>query len=845
MANIISKAAVKIRLANSVLISSAVALSIVNSALFITDLSRIVALSDNLNKIKMAAVTSSLPVAYFNFDEPLGSPVINNIATGKTDNVYYFGGNANGEGRTTSGAKSRAITFNGFRSYVAIGQTTPIPYSQNMSISYWFKLDKAPSAMTDFSTGNPITYPTMFNKVGSYQHYFNRLNNTLVIKWWDKAGVIHDSREANLANNSKTAFTDTNKWYNVVWVFDWINKKMNLYVNNALESSVNITAELASATSPLTLSSFNNSIIGTVDEIKFYNRALSATEVTKIFQSNSCLSFVPLGKMAQADLALSVDCMNICNTNNDFTSEKNNCVKKSCEQKLMGRPKMIEFCQDEKRISFNPIEAVYKASYYCNSSFGNVNASPTSNDCLTASSYDMSKALKMVEAACLSKYPLTENGAYSGDYFECVKLAGRLYHPLNVWINGKDFLYTSGATENDVATKVFASYLYSAAKQTPANKIPDYDTILNLINTEYISTFKAAVTNPNPAPTDPLKLANNKRSYLPGKCYTPYFLGPLIPEMKVQDSNLSACDVVVTPSNLVFCPNEPDKNPGAKTGSSNVNGCELSSFSQAVLNAVKEGTKNVDPITFLWGCVIAGVVNKDEGTICDQCFITGTINAGCGPGFDPGSVSLKTGSGNDQVSAKIENDNGKIKYRLGPVEKGCYMIDASANMNSGNQPYSQCSGSIKSPKNLYACCGGVGPGNGYTPPPGATQTGGDVSFGNPTQSLSVSGYDSISAPGNARCPDPERKPRQGDVALNSSTAGTEKFSCGDKIFIPGYGCATITDRLGQAGRGLDLFFDVRPDGSRPAYEWGEKSVSACIVESGNPSPGWQSTCCKW
>jgi formylglycine-generating enzyme required for sulfatase activity len=98
---------------------------------------------------------------------------------------------------------------------------------------------------------------------------------------------------AQIGQNGGNYYTNTGtagsvpvlSWHHTVMVFDTVTKKLEMYIDGALACSVDSTTTV---NAPLTLSAPTSASFGTsncmVDNIRIYNRALSAAEVTALYQ---------------------------------------------------------------------------------------------------------------------------------------------------------------------------------------------------------------------------------------------------------------------------------------------------------------------------------------------------------------------------------------------------------------------------------------------------------------------------------------------------------------------------------------------------------------------------------
>jgi hypothetical protein len=195
-------------------------------------------------------------VAVWHFDEGSGSA------------AYDCSGNANDgaiNGATwTTGKIGKALQFDGSNDYVSVSHSASLMPSA-ITVSVWIKLnDNGRWMVVDKGTNHPGTY-YMYGDAG-----------TQVI-WTIKDGTNrYDLSYSNLVIGN---------WYHLVGTFDGSIQK--LYVNGDEKGSR--TASFGSNTQNLWIGKYQGGgsydFNGIIDEVRIYNRALSADEVLALYNA--------------------------------------------------------------------------------------------------------------------------------------------------------------------------------------------------------------------------------------------------------------------------------------------------------------------------------------------------------------------------------------------------------------------------------------------------------------------------------------------------------------------------------------------------------------------------------
>lgn len=209
---------------------------------------------------------------------------------------WPFNGNANDESGngyngTVTGATltpdrfgntNKAYYFNGVTDYILANVNSNVT---NVSISAWF-----------YAETHATTFPTFYYLMNSTNtiYYYSQLTyhqgNTGSI-----LNLVHTST-GNYPNVT-TNVPSLNSWHHVVSVFDGSWNVSKLYLDGALINQVTTTGTLTTFTK-FFMGSHDLTCLcewfkGSLDDIRIYNRALSSTEVTALYNENPCTAIQP------------------------------------------------------------------------------------------------------------------------------------------------------------------------------------------------------------------------------------------------------------------------------------------------------------------------------------------------------------------------------------------------------------------------------------------------------------------------------------------------------------------------------------------------------------------------
>jgi len=197
-------------------------------------------------------------VAAYGFEEPTGNSVVDASGTGN-------GGTISNATRTTAGRIGSALTFNGTNSWVTVADAPSLDLTTAMTIEAWV-----------FPTGNLTNWRNVIGKErpGGVAYYlYSRANNGR-----PAGGIVTGNSERTLFG---TAAIPVNAWTHLATTYD--GTILRMYVNGVQVATRAQTGTIAVSASPLRLggnSPFGEFFAGRLDEVRIYNRVLTAQQIT-------------------------------------------------------------------------------------------------------------------------------------------------------------------------------------------------------------------------------------------------------------------------------------------------------------------------------------------------------------------------------------------------------------------------------------------------------------------------------------------------------------------------------------------------------------------------------------
>jgi|GEM_PF-787108 len=217
-------------------------------------------------------------VAEWKFDEGSGTTAVD--SSGNNNN-----GTINGAAWTSAGISGNALQFDGINDYVAVPISSSLDSpSGAVTISMWVKLDALPSS-------DPYVlwrYGTSGTAIPGMKSFGEVFSNGSIC-----AGVTSNGGTTYIGGALfSTTKVSASTWYLVTLTYNSALSSQNvkLYVNGVQESSANGNDSLVAMDGYFWIARNGNAaspcyVDGTIDEVRIYNRAQSASEIQTAFNA--------------------------------------------------------------------------------------------------------------------------------------------------------------------------------------------------------------------------------------------------------------------------------------------------------------------------------------------------------------------------------------------------------------------------------------------------------------------------------------------------------------------------------------------------------------------------------
>jgi PKD repeat protein len=203
------------------------------------------------NAIAVGASSSTGLVAAYGFDEGTGTTVKDRSPYGNT-------GTISSATWVTTGRFGRALSFNGSSSWITVNDANSLDLTTGMTIEAWVY----PIALSGWRS--------VIMKESTNDEVYSLYANVPQVAIVTSEGLV----------NVSTSSLPLNRWTHLAGTYDGATQR--LYVNGVQVASKSRTGAMAASTRPLRIggdSLWGEYFQGLIDEVRIYNRALTATQI--------------------------------------------------------------------------------------------------------------------------------------------------------------------------------------------------------------------------------------------------------------------------------------------------------------------------------------------------------------------------------------------------------------------------------------------------------------------------------------------------------------------------------------------------------------------------------------
>jgi hypothetical protein len=218
----------------------------------------------NLTKPKILSASDNGLVGYWSFDEGLGT--IAGDMSGRGNN-----GTASGSPTWVNGKKGKALSFNGSNDVQISGL---LGQSENITLSAWANLSQADTEGSEvISLGDSVGLRLDHNIRGAM-------------------GFFYGGAGPGWVNTNTEAFYAGTGWHHYIYTVDNNNNRQMFYIDGTLATStvstdaINYTLGTDTFIGKHGNGESLNDFGGQIDDVRVYNRALSATEVASLYNAS-------------------------------------------------------------------------------------------------------------------------------------------------------------------------------------------------------------------------------------------------------------------------------------------------------------------------------------------------------------------------------------------------------------------------------------------------------------------------------------------------------------------------------------------------------------------------------
>lgn len=242
-----------------------------NRALSANEIQELYNSAGDVQSTSQPGLVSNGLVGYWTFDgKNLNNNVTDSSATSDNGNLVNFTSTT-----TLVGKVGQALTFDGANNYVSVPFNSAFQLAHNFTLAAWINPTLSNDGNFHFIVGQ-VTFTDTTDSNSTYKLYID-IDGTIGL--YNLAGGAFAIQG--------TAVVPANKWTHVVATSD--GATVNIYVNGVLDKSLSYSTSFAHGSSNdniqmgQNLSTAAQPFKGAIDDVRIYNRALSQTEITELY----------------------------------------------------------------------------------------------------------------------------------------------------------------------------------------------------------------------------------------------------------------------------------------------------------------------------------------------------------------------------------------------------------------------------------------------------------------------------------------------------------------------------------------------------------------------------------
>lgn len=235
-------------------------------------------------------------VGYWNFDEPSGTSAADSSCYGNAGTLTS-GPTISADVPDVNFADARSLIFDGVDDQVRTTTTSGLPAgSSPRTVSLWFKTTWGGSHRTMFAYGTATANEAVYFYVNN-----GKLNVDSYLTNWDATSDVNDGQ-----------------WHHGAFTFDGTTTR--IYVDGMLDGSNTVNAFNTVLSSLPVIGSDGRAFPGSLDDVRVYNRALSADEIARLAAGNQPATSISTATLGSAldvngDLFLNAGMLDVSSSN--------------------------------------------------------------------------------------------------------------------------------------------------------------------------------------------------------------------------------------------------------------------------------------------------------------------------------------------------------------------------------------------------------------------------------------------------------------------------------------------------------------------------------------------------